>query len=272
MIRKPRGFTLIELLVVIAIIAILAAILFPVFVRAKQASKAASCQSNVKQLLVAQLMYAQDNGDRVARLTWSTTPLVNDPFYGDGTSMHYVSWMSKIFKNVKTPNAFACPGEPMRGKPSPYGWPAKYPLGYAMWAWAYLPANYPVANDPTQTPPIYNRIKWEGSVTQIKRTSRTIMLLENWGGVTNGGPWYIGWVLARAKMHGPKNTYGFYDGHVEALTMIQTVHPDRNMWNHLDMWPCNINGGGVFQNAQAAYDSAKQAIAKARDQGYDPQE
>jgi len=55
-----RGFTLIELLVVIAIIAILAAILFPVFAKAREKARQASCSSNLKQLALAGLMYAQD--------------------------------------------------------------------------------------------------------------------------------------------------------------------------------------------------------------------
>jgi prepilin-type N-terminal cleavage/methylation domain-containing protein len=58
--RKSRGFTLIELLVVIAIIAILAAILFPVFARAREAARKATCISNVKQITLACIMYAQD--------------------------------------------------------------------------------------------------------------------------------------------------------------------------------------------------------------------
>jgi prepilin-type N-terminal cleavage/methylation domain-containing protein/prepilin-type processing-associated H-X9-DG protein len=55
-----RGFTLIELLVVIAIIAILAAILFPVFARAREKARQTSCLSNVKQLCLGFLMYVQD--------------------------------------------------------------------------------------------------------------------------------------------------------------------------------------------------------------------
>jgi prepilin-type N-terminal cleavage/methylation domain-containing protein/prepilin-type processing-associated H-X9-DG protein len=57
---RHRGFTLIELLVVIAIIAILAAILFPVFARARENARRASCQSNLKQIGIAAMQYAQD--------------------------------------------------------------------------------------------------------------------------------------------------------------------------------------------------------------------
>jgi prepilin-type N-terminal cleavage/methylation domain-containing protein/prepilin-type processing-associated H-X9-DG protein len=58
--RQHRGFTLIELLVVIAIIAILAAILFPVFAKAREKARQASCQSNLKQIGLATLQYMAD--------------------------------------------------------------------------------------------------------------------------------------------------------------------------------------------------------------------
>jgi len=58
--HKKQGFTLIELLVVIAIIAILAAILFPVFSRAREKARQTSCLSNTKQITLACLMYADD--------------------------------------------------------------------------------------------------------------------------------------------------------------------------------------------------------------------
>ena len=58
--HTPKGFTLIELLVVIAIIAILAAILFPVFGRARENARKSSCQSNLKQLGLCLTMYSQD--------------------------------------------------------------------------------------------------------------------------------------------------------------------------------------------------------------------
>ena len=61
-----RGFTLIELLVVIAIIAILAAILFPVFAKAREKARQASCSSNLKQIALAALQYATDYDGLIA--------------------------------------------------------------------------------------------------------------------------------------------------------------------------------------------------------------
>ncbi len=58
-----RGFTLIELLVVIAIIAILAAILFPVFAKAREKARQTACLNNQKQIAAAVIMYAQDNSE-----------------------------------------------------------------------------------------------------------------------------------------------------------------------------------------------------------------
>ncbi|MHB1001700.1 MAG: type II secretion system protein [Armatimonadota bacterium] len=63
MLKKNKGFTLIELLVVIAIIAILAAILFPVFAKAREAARQTSCLSNMKQLGTSLLMYVNENDD-----------------------------------------------------------------------------------------------------------------------------------------------------------------------------------------------------------------
>lgn len=72
---KVRGFTLIELLVVVAIVAILAALLFPVFLRAKEASISAKCQSNHRQFIQGILLYTQDYAGRMPHrgfLTWKT--------------------------------------------------------------------------------------------------------------------------------------------------------------------------------------------------------
>ena len=63
MLRRRHGFTLIELLVVIAIIGILAAMVFPVFARARESARKAVCLSNVKNLALAIQMYLADNND-----------------------------------------------------------------------------------------------------------------------------------------------------------------------------------------------------------------
>jgi prepilin-type N-terminal cleavage/methylation domain-containing protein/prepilin-type processing-associated H-X9-DG protein len=67
---RRGAFTLIELLVVIAIIAILAAILFPVFAKARDRAKASACVSNLKQISNAMRLYADDNDDRFGRKWW----------------------------------------------------------------------------------------------------------------------------------------------------------------------------------------------------------
>ncbi len=63
--RSPHGFTLIELLIVIAIIALLAAILFPVFSRARESARRSSCASNMKQIGLGFMQYAQDYDDQL---------------------------------------------------------------------------------------------------------------------------------------------------------------------------------------------------------------
>ncbi len=67
-----HGFTLIELLVVIAIIAILAAILFPVFARAREKARQASCQSNLKQLTLGLMQYIQDYDETIPIGSWAS--------------------------------------------------------------------------------------------------------------------------------------------------------------------------------------------------------
>jgi prepilin-type N-terminal cleavage/methylation domain-containing protein len=73
--RSQDGFTLIELLVVIAIIAILAAILFPVFAKARERAQVTTCVSNMKQIGLQFRMYADDNDDRL--------PYAQDPSDGN---------------------------------------------------------------------------------------------------------------------------------------------------------------------------------------------
>jgi prepilin-type N-terminal cleavage/methylation domain-containing protein/prepilin-type processing-associated H-X9-DG protein len=78
---KHTGFTLIELLVVIAIIAILAAILFPVFARARENARRAGCMSNLKQITLGMMQYSQDYDERLPAYNGGSTRGGVSPFY-----------------------------------------------------------------------------------------------------------------------------------------------------------------------------------------------
>ncbi len=99
-----RGFTLIELLVVIAIIAILAAILFPVFARAREKARQSSCLSNIKQLGLASLAYAQDYDETFPY--YYHIPIAG---YNDGVCRGGVSPLSALLAYVKNTQIFTCP-------------------------------------------------------------------------------------------------------------------------------------------------------------------
>lgn len=92
-----RGFTLIELLVVIAIIAILAAILFPVFARARENARRTSCVSNLKQMGLAVMMYAQDYDETYPR---------NQQFV---TATTYTYWPDLLRPYTGSSQIFQCP-------------------------------------------------------------------------------------------------------------------------------------------------------------------
>ncbi|MFO7947968.1 MAG: DUF1559 domain-containing protein [Armatimonadota bacterium] len=95
-----RGFTLIELLVVIAIIAILAAILFPVFARAREKARQSSCLSNLKQMGLAFQMYSQDYDEMFC-----------DALMGrdTGDSSRYVTWYENMQPYMKNTQILVCP-------------------------------------------------------------------------------------------------------------------------------------------------------------------
>lgn len=100
---KRHGFTLIELLVVIAIIAILAAILFPVFAKAREKARQSSCLSNLKQLGLAELQYEQDYDGCTG--SYYSTP-------ADGASQW--SWIDQLAPYCKNVQIFECPSTTLR--------------------------------------------------------------------------------------------------------------------------------------------------------------
>ena len=100
-----KGFTLIELLVVIAIIAILAAILFPVFAKAREKARQSSCLSNLKQLGTAGMMYMQDY-DETSWLT-SANHMSNCASHDTPDAI----WYRALQPYVKNEQIFLCPSD-----------------------------------------------------------------------------------------------------------------------------------------------------------------
>jgi prepilin-type N-terminal cleavage/methylation domain-containing protein/prepilin-type processing-associated H-X9-DG protein len=108
--RKP-GFTLIELLVVIAIIAILAAILFPVFAQAREAARAASCKSNLRQIGQGWMMYVQDYDERTPFNWWSDSPCTKVPNGGGSGRGAQPIMFERIQPYVKNRQVLICPSD-----------------------------------------------------------------------------------------------------------------------------------------------------------------
>ena len=119
---RRTGFTLIELLVVIAIIAILAAILFPVFARAREKARQTSCLSNVKELGLGLLMYIQDYDELFPGRYVSLV-------YPDYVAP-YKAWYLVIDPYIKNTQIWRCPSDPTRTLG--YGYNTMATNGYPM--------------------------------------------------------------------------------------------------------------------------------------------
>ncbi len=130
-----KGFTLIELLVVIAIIAILAAILFPVFARAREKARQTSCLSNVKELGLGVLMYAQDYDERFPDwMGWNGGDVNNHP---------EKRWYWKIYPYVKNQQIYACPS--WSGSSSTWSRPQPISVGgFTQEDWRTTQINYAI--------------------------------------------------------------------------------------------------------------------------------
>jgi prepilin-type N-terminal cleavage/methylation domain-containing protein/prepilin-type processing-associated H-X9-DG protein len=148
--RRTSGFTLIELLVVILIIVLLAAILFPVFAKARDNARRASCQSNLKQLGLALMQYAQDYDERLPVGTKGVG------YVGTGTQIG-VGWAGQIYPYAKSAQIYVCPND---NTPTPCSY------GYNQ--------NIPREDD-----------HFMGQLARINAPERTVMLFEVAGDITD---------------------------------------------------------------------------------------
>jgi prepilin-type N-terminal cleavage/methylation domain-containing protein/prepilin-type processing-associated H-X9-DG protein len=197
-----RGFTLIELLVVIAIIAILAAILFPVFAKAREKARQASCLSNVKQLMVAVLQYVQDYDEQL--------PLTPDP-----GSMGYLWWDNSIQPYLKNTQMLMCPSD--RTRPVGYGFNYRH-TRVDGWGGGISIGQLPAPAD--------NYMLMDGY-------SDCVYCVFCWPTVANEGPygrnWYIG------NRHNGGSNVGFCDGHAKWLsnnTLVSWSTQSQAAWMH----------------------------------------
>jgi prepilin-type N-terminal cleavage/methylation domain-containing protein/prepilin-type processing-associated H-X9-DG protein len=106
--RQSQGFTLIELLVVVAIIILLAAILFPVFARARENARRAGCMSNLKQLGLAVIQYTQDYDEKLPASYDGNSPYTTDNL-----------WMGKLDPYIKNIYILFCPSDTKLGDTHP---------------------------------------------------------------------------------------------------------------------------------------------------------
>jgi prepilin-type N-terminal cleavage/methylation domain-containing protein/prepilin-type processing-associated H-X9-DG protein len=116
-----HGFTLIELLVVIAIIALLAAILFPVFARARENARRSSCMSNLKQMGLAMMQYVQDYDECYPNAIRGTTDTPPNGYQWYGNNWY---WPMVLHPYYKTAQVFVCPSssrvDTASGQPAPF--------------------------------------------------------------------------------------------------------------------------------------------------------
>jgi len=129
---RRSGFTLIELLVVIAIIAILAAILFPVFAKAREKARQSSCASNIKQLGLAVQQYLQDYDETTPQAAINMG--AGNAVYPNGSTGQYYLWYHPLQPYIKNFQVLNCPsygGTAYTGQYHPPGGVGGNQIGWA---------------------------------------------------------------------------------------------------------------------------------------------
>jgi prepilin-type N-terminal cleavage/methylation domain-containing protein/prepilin-type processing-associated H-X9-DG protein len=250
--RVARGFTLIELLIVIAIIAILAAILFPVFARARENARRSSCQSNLKQLGLGILQYTQDYDERMPQTQRDNSG---------------PSWKDYIFAYVKNTQVFSCPSNTRKNLTSDTDLtiPAHYTANIFG---GESPASTGYAN--YQSYGAFGNQYFVGpTLSSLDAPSQLIALAEQYAldATTPGSP---GVDFGADPAGGRNNPYMghlatanflFADGHVKALKWAQTFKTANGCTGSatLNMWHrANTDGStALCTNMNAAVSQAK---------------
>lgn len=200
---RRKAFTLIELLVVIAIIAILAAILFPVFARARENARRASCQSNMKQIALGIAQYTQDYDEKLPSAYMQYTPAI-------------IAWYGDLIQPyVKSYQIFECPSTATKSfytTERPAGAPP-LPIAYGTNGIETDTDGYPTGHVMNETP--------GSSLASIGDVSTTIMLADTTSfimryysdiDVNNSG-----YPNSLHKRHLDGSNFAFVDGHVKWL-------------------------------------------------------
>lgn len=237
---KRSGFTLIELLVVIAIIAILAAILFPVFARARENARRTSCISNLKQISLGLIQYTQDYDELLVK-----------SYYGQFNSVQSrppsvppenYKWMDAIYPYVKSEQVFVCPSADNRQMgtncPTATGIlcnPTKYTYSKNLTAPARDFGSYTINTAYWSTLDSFTAAGGTANLASIQAPSTSVWILEGNGHhelswqnaalnptVVNGSPRILntsGAGAAGAAVERHLDTIGvaFCDGHVKAV-------------------------------------------------------
>jgi len=158
-VKGRKGFTLIELLVVIAIIAILAAILFPVFGRARAKARQASCLSQVAQMSLALQMYANDYDQQLPFLVYESTTAAAPPpggVWASGSFGPYIFWQQLLYPYMGATGIAICPDNPIGTKqPVNMLWAGNYGAN-GTGVNAYTPQAYAVMGVSYETMPSMN--------------------------------------------------------------------------------------------------------------------
>ena len=219
MARSERGFTLIELLVVIAIIAILAAILFPVFIKAKEASKTTSCASREHQLSLAVLAYVDDHDG------WMVPAFTETSQWDEDTAW---TWRYSVMSYINNRTIMWCPSDPRTAAT----WNVPQMEGKDDIASSYG-INMDVAGN-------NSNIWFWGChrVSEFRRHSRTLLLLEaNYG---MGYPHYQ--MLIKQYLmtyfpyhHNRRMNVSFLDGHSKTIALKNTLSedPSKFLWKDI---------------------------------------